>query len=63
MSKGKKQSRLSRLSAVERKKEVLSNLAGFGSSLYDQMDKGVFPWVKMPSRSIENIYYNPDVRQ
>ncbi len=50
-------------SAVERKKEVLTNLSNFGSTLYDQMEKGTFPWIKMPSRSIENIYYNNELRQ
>ncbi len=50
-------------SAVERKKEVLDNLANFGHTLYDQMEKGAFPWIKMPSRSIENIYYNTELRQ
>jgi len=52
-----------RSSAVERKKEVITNLANFGGTLYDQMDSGTFPWIKMPSRSIENIYYNPELRQ
>jgi len=50
-------------SAVERKKEVITNLANFGTTLYGQMEDGVFPWIKMPSRSIENIYYSPEVRQ
>jgi len=50
-------------SALERKKEVISNFANFGSTLYDQMDSGTFPWIKMPSRSIENIYYNAELRQ
>jgi len=52
-----------RISALERKKEVITNLANFGSTLYEQMDSGTFPWIKMPSRSIENIYYNPELRQ
>jgi len=52
-----------RSSALERKKEVLTNLVSFGSTLYDQMDSGTFPWMKMPSRSIENIYYSPELRQ
>jgi len=52
-----------RSSAVERKKEVIANLVNFGGTLYDQMDSGTFPWIKMPSRSIENIYYNPELRQ
>jgi len=50
-------------SAIERKKEVITNLANFGTTLYGQMDEGVFPWIKMPSRSIENIYYSPELRQ
>src|SRR3989337_3834080 len=50
-------------SAVERKKEVLANLKDFGSTLYGQMEKGTFPWIKMPSRSIENIYYDQKLRQ
>ena len=48
---------------IERKKEVITNLANFGETLYGQMEEGVFPWIKMPSRSIENIYYSPELRQ
>jgi len=51
------------ISAKERKREVLKNLKGFGRRLYDQMEKGVFPWIKMPSRSTENIFYSPELRQ
>lgn len=50
-------------SAFDRKKEVLANLKDFGGTLYEQMEKGMFPWIKMPSRSIENIYYDPKLRQ
>jgi len=50
-------------SAIERKKEVLTNLENFGERLYGQMEKGTFPWIEMPSRSIENIYYSPELRQ
>ena len=50
-------------SITGKKKEVLANLTNFGKILYDQMNQGVFPWIKMPSRSIENIFYNPEVRQ
>ena len=42
-------------STIERKKEVLANLTKFGDTLYDQIEKGTFPWIKMPSRSIDNI--------
>jgi DNA topoisomerase-6 subunit A len=51
------------VSPTERKKKVLDRLGAFGSDLYDQMEEGRFPSIKMPSRSIENIYYNPEVRQ
>ncbi len=50
-------------SAAERKKEVLTNLKDFGGTLYGQMEGGTFPWIKMPSRSIDNIFYSPDFRQ
>jgi DNA topoisomerase-6 subunit A len=49
--------------ALERKKEVITTLENFGLNLYEQMEKGVFPSIKMPSRSIENIYYSPELRQ
>ncbi len=49
--------------ALERKKEVVIALENFGLNLYEQMEKGVFPSIKMPSRSIENIYYSPELRQ
>lgn len=49
--------------ALERKKEVVAKLESFGLDLYEQMEKGVFPSIKMPSRSIENIRYSPEFRQ
>ncbi|HVP41077.1 MAG TPA: DNA topoisomerase IV subunit A [Candidatus Krumholzibacteriaceae bacterium] len=51
------------VSPTERKKKVLDRLSDFGDDLYQQMMKGRFPSIKMPSRSIENIYYNPELRQ
>jgi len=50
-------------SAKVRRKEVLKNLRGYGKRLYGQMENGVFPWIKMPSRSIDNIFYSPELRQ
>jgi len=50
-------------SVTGKRKEVLAGLTDFGKKLYDQMNQGVFPWIKMPSRSIENIFYNPEIRQ
>ena len=51
------------ISALEKKKEAVSDLKEFGNTLYHQMEEGEFPWIKMPSRSIENIYYSPEIRQ
>lgn len=50
-------------SATKRKKEVLTNFKDLGSRLYGQMEKGSFPWIEMPSRSTENIFYSPEARQ
>lgn len=49
--------------AKERRREVLKSQRRFGARLYSQMSNGVFPWIKMPSRSIENIFYSPELRQ
>jgi DNA topoisomerase-6 subunit A len=51
------------VSALEKKKEAVSDLQDFGETLYRQMEEGEFPWIKMPSRSTENIYYSPEIRQ
>ncbi|MEM2104937.1 MAG: DNA topoisomerase IV subunit A [Candidatus Bathyarchaeia archaeon] len=48
---------------MEKRKEVLASLQNFGLKIYNQMDSGHFPTVDMPSRSIENIYYDPNLRQ
>ena len=53
----------SEISVKKKSTKILADLRGFGGNLYGQMEKGKFPWVEMPSRSTENIYYNPDVRQ
>ncbi len=51
------------VSAKARKREVLRNLKRLGLRLYGQMEKGVFPWISMPSRSIDNIFYSSELRQ
>ena len=51
------------VSALDKKREAVSDLQELGDKLYSQMEQGEFPWIKMPSRSIENIYYNPELRQ
>ena len=53
----------SKTTVVEKKKEVVSGLKHLGAEIYDQLDQGVFPTINMPSRSTENIHYDPDVRQ
>ena len=50
-------------SAAEKRKQVLKQLKKLGRRLYEQMEKGKFPWIKMPSRSTQNIFYSPEVRQ
>jgi len=52
-----------KFSAKERRKEVLEKLEGLGSEFYAQMEKGHFPHILMPSRSTDNIYYSPELRQ
>ena len=51
------------VSVSEKKKEVLTNLRNFGARLYSQMEEGDFPWIKMPSRSIQNIFYSKEFQQ
>jgi DNA topoisomerase-6 subunit A len=53
----------SKLQRTNRKKDVLTNLKNLGSLLYNQMKEGNFPWIEMPSRSIKNIHYSPEIRQ
>ncbi len=47
----------------ERKKEVLLTLERLGSAVYDQIERGRFPSIRMPSRSVNNIRYDQNVRQ
>ena len=41
----------------------MGSLKKLGTDIYDQLDKGVFPTINMPSRSTENINYDPVTRQ
>jgi DNA topoisomerase-6 subunit A len=52
-----------RISVSERKKEVLAGLETLGGTIYDQLEKGVFPSIDMPSRSTDNIMYDEKLRQ
>ena len=48
---------------LEKKNEVINSLHAFGTQIYNQLDQGVFPTINMPSRSTENINYDPALRQ
>ena len=51
-------------SRIRQKREaVLASLRGLGEQLYSQLSKRQWPWVRMPSRSIKNIYYDQQTRQ
>ena len=50
-------------SMIEKKNAILGSLRGLGEKVYDQLDQGNFPSVEMPSRSTENIRYDPHLRQ
>ncbi len=52
-----------KVTAKEKRKDVLTRLEGLGYTLYTQMEKEVFPWINMPSRSTDNIFYSPELRQ
>lgn len=53
----------SKSSITKRQNEVINSLYKLGSDIYEQLDKGVFPNLNIPSRSTENITYDPNVRQ
>jgi len=49
---------------MKKKKEMtMKSLKSFGGDLYNQMVKGDFPWIKMPSRSTSNILYDNRLKQ
>ncbi|MCW4009720.1 MAG: DNA topoisomerase IV subunit A [Candidatus Bathyarchaeota archaeon] len=53
----------SKNTVAEHKQEVSIGLKALGTDIYNQLDKGFFPSVNMPSRSTENINYDPATRQ
>ncbi|MBS7625600.1 DNA topoisomerase IV subunit A [Candidatus Bathyarchaeota archaeon] len=53
----------SRGAVRERKEKVLTSLQNLGERIYRQIIAGEFPWIKMPSRSINNILYDQKLRQ
>ncbi|MGQ9639627.1 MAG: hypothetical protein ACUVUB_04140 [Candidatus Bathyarchaeia archaeon] len=56
-------SETSRGAIRERKEKVLASLQNLGDRIYRQIVAGEFPWIKMPSRSINNILYDQKLRQ
>lgn len=48
---------------ISRKDMAILTLESLGTKFCEQIDKGVFPWVEMKSRSIDNILYSPELRQ
>jgi DNA topoisomerase-6 subunit A len=48
---------------IEKRKEILTSLENLGFKTYEQLDSGYFPSITMPSRSTENIHYDPELRQ
>ncbi len=51
------------MKAKEKRKEILMRLENFGKEVCDQIEKGLFPQIVMPSRSTDNIFYSPELRQ
>ena len=47
----------------DKKKRVEEALVRVGSSIYEQLRTGNFPYVELPSRSTSNIYYDEEYRQ
>jgi DNA topoisomerase-6 subunit A len=53
-----------RISEADKQREATDKaLKQLGALVYDQINNGEFPWVMMQSRSIDNIQYDPHVRQ
>jgi DNA topoisomerase-6 subunit A len=50
-------------SIMEKRKGVVDSLGNLGANIYGQLDSGRFPSISMPSRSTENIHYDPQTRQ
>jgi len=47
----------------QKKDQTRKDLENLGIKIYNQLEKGAFPWVDMPSRSTSNIIYDPATRQ
>jgi len=49
--------------AMEHKRHILARLREFGVSIYEQLERGEFPRVRIRSRTTSNIIYDPRLRQ
>jgi len=47
----------------QRKERVLASLKSLGLDICQQIERNEFPAIKIPSRSIQNIFYDPETRQ
>ncbi|MGQ9781822.1 MAG: DNA topoisomerase IV subunit A [Nitrososphaeria archaeon] len=52
-----------KISPAARRKEVRELLRGVGEKVYEQIERGSFPEIEMPSRSVKNIVYDKDLKQ
>ncbi len=48
--------------ARRRREETIKMLIELGRSVYEAIERGEFPYFKLPSRSVSNIIYDEDVR-
>jgi DNA topoisomerase-6 subunit A len=49
--------------AISRKREIKKLLKELGTRIYSEMDKGIFPEISFPSRSVRNIVYDEKIKQ
>jgi len=52
-----------RISSKEKQKTLLELLKNQGTQIYNDLDKGEFPKLSVPSRSVANIVYDQKLRQ
>ena len=50
-------------STTDKQKSMFDSLKSHGTKIYDELDKGEFPKLSIPSRSVSNIVYDASLRQ
>lgn len=63
MARKTKAQKTPRSTVRQRKQKILGSLENLGNYVCQQIDGNEFPWLKMPSRSIQNILYDSETRQ